>query len=177
MVGYRGQEILSSCGSRLARYGCSTSTGSDSPGEDDLGTDITAMTLRPRKPKIIGSGTNSIPIGAQRKRPLAATPSDPVSGGQAPEKYSPVNKDSSDWKLNPDVFEKINRRWGQHTVDMFSSPNNGQMRRRYGIHAPDRSAAGIDAFKQDCPGNGWLTPVHGSNYQGLSIKFCTMRQL
>jgi hypothetical protein len=133
---------------------------------DEMGladTDINAMTLRPRK-SVTGSGANAIPIAPRRNAPLAVTPSSnaiPVIRlpSRNVNKNEKVHKDWSDWKLNPKVFKKLDRRWGPHTVDMFSSPNNGQLPRRFGYNGNDTTAAGIDAFKQDwTKENGWANP-------------------
>ena len=37
--------------------------------------------------------------------------------------------DKDDWKINPMIFDQLNRLWGPHTVDRFSSHYNNQIQR------------------------------------------------
>ena len=55
-------------------------------------------------------------------------------------------KDSSDWMLNPEIFQKIQRKWGPMNVDLFASMWNHQLKRYYSWgNQPD--AEGQDALQ------------------------------
>ena len=54
-------------------------------------------------------------------------------------------KDRTDWKLNPEVFRRINRRLGPLTVDLFASHLTTQLSRFFGWR-PDPEAEALNAF-------------------------------
>lgn len=71
----------------------------------------------------------------------------------------PQPRDRTAWQLNPEVFETINRLWGPHSVDLFSGPHNGLLRRRFTKDPRDTEAAAVDAFLQPwSKENGWANP-------------------
>ena len=59
--------------------------------------------------------------------------------------------DSSDWRLDPDLFLVLNQMFGPFTVDLFASYTNAQMEMFFSWK-PDPKSAGIDALAQpwDC---------------------------
>jgi hypothetical protein len=63
---------------------------------------------------------------------------------------SRVRWDRNDWKLNPMVFEALNRIWGPLTLDLFATRNNRQVKSFYSWR-PDPEALGTDAFNQIWP--------------------------
>ncbi len=61
---------------------------------------------------------------------------------------SRVFQDSSDWKLNPQVFAAINKLWGPLGIDLFASRLTRQPPNFVGWK-PDPEALGTDAFALD----------------------------
>ena len=55
--------------------------------------------------------------------------------------------DSSDWKLDPSLFQILNQTFGLFTVDLFASYTNAQMEVFFSWK-PDAKSAGIDALAQ-----------------------------
>ena len=56
--------------------------------------------------------------------------------------------DRDDWQLHPEIFATLNRLWGPHTIDLFSSANNRLLRRRYTKDPSDTDALAVDAFQK-----------------------------
>ena len=63
------------------------------------------------------------------------------------DRLSRVKRDRMDWKLNPQVFERINDIWGPHTIDLFASRLNKQLPRFFSWR-PEPGAEAVDAFLQ-----------------------------
>lgn len=61
---------------------------------------------------------------------------------------SRIQRDPGDWKLHPDLFEAICRRWYRPTVDCFATSTNCQTQRFFS-YRPDPFAVAQDAFLQD----------------------------
>jgi len=61
---------------------------------------------------------------------------------------SRVMKDRSDWKLNPQIFQMIQEKWGPLEVDLFASRLTTQLERFFSWR-PDPEAEALDAFNQD----------------------------
>ena len=61
---------------------------------------------------------------------------------------SRVDRDSSDWKLDPIVFARLNELWGPLEVDLFATRLTNQLP-RYVSWRPDPEAEATDAFSQD----------------------------
>ena len=53
--------------------------------------------------------------------------------------------DHTNIRLEPKVFEMIDRRYGPHSVDLFATQDN-QLLDRYVSWRPDPSAVAVDAF-------------------------------
>ena len=66
---------------------------------------------------------------------------------------SRVMKDRTDWKLNPEVFNQINRRLGPLAVDLFASRLTTQLPRFFSWR-PDPEAEALNAFSQQWDGLG-----------------------
>ena len=66
----------------------------------------------------------------------------------AADQESRVDRDSSDWKLDPDVFAQINLVWGPFEVDFFAAQLTNQLP-RFVSWRPDPEAEATDAFTQD----------------------------
>ena len=66
--------------------------------------------------------------------------------------------DMGDWKLDPQVFKALNRRWGPFEVDLFASFENHQVEKYYSrFFTP--SCTAVDAFAQDWSNiMGWCNP-------------------
>jgi len=60
---------------------------------------------------------------------------------------SRVKKDSTDWKLHPDLYLRVAAIWGTPSVDLFATRTNRQTTRFFS-YRPDPEAAGLDAFLQ-----------------------------
>lgn len=56
-------------------------------------------------------------------------------------------RDRTDWILNPDIFDKINRHWGPLQIDLFASRFSAQLDQFFSWRA-DPEAAATDAFSQ-----------------------------
>ena len=54
----------------------------------------------------------------------------------------------AEWKLNRQLFVKINAKWGPLDVDLFAARHNHQLQ-RYFSYGPDPEAEAIDALAQD----------------------------
>ena len=52
-----------------------------------------------------------------------------------------------DWKLNPEIFSKLEALWGPYKIDLFASRLNKQVEDFFSWH-PEPGSKGIDAFKQ-----------------------------
>ena len=61
---------------------------------------------------------------------------------------SRVFQDSSDWKLNPQMFAAINKLWGPFEIDLFASHLTKQLP-KFVSWKPDPEALGTDAFTVD----------------------------
>ncbi|CAN7946271.1 unnamed protein product, partial [Ixodes hexagonus] len=61
--------------------------------------------------------------------------------------------DASSWKLCPQIFHRINCRWGPIHTDLFADFSNYQVRHYYSWK-PDPLAAAVDALSQDWTGQG-----------------------
>ncbi len=71
---------------------------------------------------------------------------------------SRVFQDSSDWKLNPQVFAAINKLWGPQGIDLFASRLTRQLP-NFVSWKPDPEALGTDAFALDWnQGKGYAFP-------------------
>lgn len=58
---------------------------------------------------------------------------------------------TSDWKLNPKYFQKAERRWGPHTIDLFAARHNAQTERFFWEE--------LNAFSMPWKGeNPWINP-------------------
>ena len=66
----------------------------------------------------------------------------------AADRESRVDRDSSDWKLDPIVFARLNELWGPLEVDLFATRLTNQLP-RYVSWRPDPEAEATDAFSQD----------------------------
>jgi len=56
--------------------------------------------------------------------------------------------DRSDWSLNKSQFQKMERKWGPHTVDLFARRENAQLP-RYCSLLPDPRACGSDGLRME----------------------------
>ncbi|GIL56834.1 hypothetical protein Vafri_12133 [Volvox africanus] len=67
-------------------------------------------------------------------------------------------RESCDWQLSPDWFQRLDRRWGPHTVDRFASDHNKQLERFNSLfYCPGAEA--VDCFTQHWTGeNNWCNP-------------------
>ena len=61
------------------------------------------------------------------------------------DKASRVFDDTTEWKLEATIYEKITERWGQPDIDMFASRLNYQTL-PYVLWGPDPQAMAVDAF-------------------------------
>jgi hypothetical protein len=61
------------------------------------------------------------------------------------DEQSRVFKDSSNWQLNPGVFQEVQRTWGPFQVDLFADRLNTQLQ-QYVSWRPDPNALQVDAF-------------------------------
>lgn len=61
---------------------------------------------------------------------------------------SRAGPDSSDWQLDPVVFQKINSKWGPFAVDLFATRLTAQLP-RFVSWKPDPVAEAVDAFTLD----------------------------
>ena len=61
---------------------------------------------------------------------------------------SRAHPDSSDWKLDPSIFQGINNKWGPFTIDLFASRLTTQLP-RFVSWKPDPEAEAVDAFTLD----------------------------
>jgi hypothetical protein len=66
----------------------------------------------------------------------------------AADKESRVDRDSSDWKLNPTVFSRLNHIWGPFQVELFATRLTNQLP-KFVSWRPDPEAEATDAFTQD----------------------------
>jgi hypothetical protein len=65
--------------------------------------------------------------------------------------------ETSDWKLNPDVFRFLQEKYGPFDIDLFASYDNHQLPLYYSLYyTPD--AAGIDAFLNVWGRKCWCNP-------------------
>ena len=55
--------------------------------------------------------------------------------------------DNMEWHLDPELFKKVCKRWGEPTVDLFASRMNKQVNRYYSWK-PDPGAAAVDAMSE-----------------------------
>ena len=58
----------------------------------------------------------------------------------------------TEWQMNPKIFEKINKEWGPHDIDLFATSLN--------THLPNYCDKARDAFKLNWSrcGRGWIFP-------------------
>lgn len=63
------------------------------------------------------------------------------------DRLSRTAKDSTDWKLHPDLFAQLCRHWFRPTIDLFATRVNRQVPRFYS-YRPDPDALATDAFLQ-----------------------------
>ena len=72
--------------------------------------------------------------------------------------YLSKYRDRSDWRINPDLFARIDNRWGPHSVDRFASSHNAHCD-RFNSRYYDPGAEASDAFNQDWSGeNNFCNP-------------------
>lgn len=64
-----------------------------------------------------------------------------------------------EWSISPSFFNLMDREWGPHTVDLFASPDNHQLR-RFMTWKPSPGAIGHDALQHQWQplGNVYLCP-------------------
>jgi hypothetical protein len=63
-----------------------------------------------------------------------------------------------DWRLPIQLFRMVERRWGPHTIDLFSSRSSRQLKRFYSW-LPEKDAEGLDAFSHSWKDeNGYANP-------------------
>ena len=55
--------------------------------------------------------------------------------------------DSGDYRLDPVIFDRLDRRWGPHSIDRFATSNNAQLGRFNSAWAMP-GTEGVDAFAQ-----------------------------
>jgi hypothetical protein len=68
-------------------------------------------------------------------------------------------RDTGDWRLNPDYFRALDRRWGPHTCDCFASFRNTQVPAKFYTRFPDPSRMEADCLLQDLSlDNNWINP-------------------
>jgi len=67
------------------------------------------------------------------------------------DRESRIAQDRWDWQLHPNIFLKINQRWGPLAVDLFASRLTNQLP-VYFSWRPDPQASATDAFLQDWSG-------------------------
>ena len=66
--------------------------------------------------------------------------------------------DHDDWKINPVIFEELDRKWGPHTVDRFADMHNCQID-RFNSRYWNPGSEAVDAFTCDWSGeNNWWCP-------------------
>jgi hypothetical protein len=70
--------------------------------------------------------------------------------------YSKLS-DSSDWKLRPAVFERLQDSFGKFEIDIFSSLENRQTRRFYSLYCQPE-CTGVDAFSFPWGRRCWCNP-------------------
>jgi hypothetical protein len=58
---------------------------------------------------------------------------------------SRVKRDNSDWKLHPELFQRLCTHWGRPQIDLFATRANAQLDAYFSRH-PDPSCLGVDAF-------------------------------
>ena len=61
---------------------------------------------------------------------------------------SRAHPDTSDWQLDPSIFQGINNKWGPFTIDLFASRLTAQLP-RFVSWKPDPEAEAVDAFTLD----------------------------
>ena len=68
--------------------------------------------------------------------------------------------DSDDWSLHPDLFEKLDAKWGPHTVDRFANCFNTQLP-RFNSRFWNPGSEAVDTFTYNWEGenNWWCPPV------------------
>jgi hypothetical protein len=67
-------------------------------------------------------------------------------------------RDRADWRLNPDLFARIDARWGPHSVDRFATSHNTHCD-RFNSRYYDPGAEAVNAFNQDWSGeNNFCNP-------------------
>ena len=76
-----------------------------------------------------------------------------ADGGLADDLSRRLPCDREDWALAPDLFARLEARWGPHDVDRFASAGNAKLP-RYDSLFSDPNAEAIDAFS---------VPWHGQN--------------
>ena len=77
---------------------------------------------------------------------------------QRADKLSRWSMDSTDLQLLPSLFQRANRRWGPHTVDLFANRLNRQVR-RYVSWRPDPFSVANDGLTFPLTGeNAWCFP-------------------
>ena len=69
--------------------------------------------------------------------------------------------DHDDWSVHPDIFQRLERMWGPHTVDRFASFFNTQLP-RFNSRFWNPGSEAVDAFTCDWHGenNWWCPPVY-----------------
>ena len=61
---------------------------------------------------------------------------------------SRANPDSSDWQLDPSVFQLLNKKWGPFVIDLFATRLTAQLP-RFVSWKPDQVVEAVDAFTLD----------------------------
>ena len=67
------------------------------------------------------------------------------------------NTDSGDWKLNPNIFNYLQRKWGTFDIDLFASYNNHQTDRYYSLYFTP-TCEGVNAFSFHWGRRCWCNP-------------------
>ena len=67
------------------------------------------------------------------------------------------NTDSGDWKLNPNIFNYLQGKWGKFDIDLFASYNNHQTDRYYSLYFTP-TCEGVNAFSFNWGRQCWCNP-------------------
>ena len=70
----------------------------------------------------------------------------PGKENQRADKLSRWQQDHTDIRLDPSAFSLVDKRWGPHTVDLFATRVNTQLK-RFVSWRPDPEAVSTDAFR------------------------------
>lgn len=67
-------------------------------------------------------------------------------------------RDRNDWRLAPEWFARLDRRWGRHTVDQFATCVNAHVA-RFNSELCNPGSEGVNALQQQWEGeNNWANP-------------------